>query len=83
MHLTDLKSHTAVTGLLEETGQKLNRKSSTEAELVALNDSTSQIVWTRNFLEEQGYKMEPATVYQDNIVLNRGITLTWRSPEVE
>ena len=83
MHLTDLKSHTAVTGLLEETGQKLNRKSSTEAELVALNDSTSQIVWTSNFLEEQEYKMEPATVYQDNIVLNRGITLTWRSPEVE
>ena len=51
----------------KSTGQKLNTKSSTEAELVALSDSTSQIIWTRNFLEEQGFTMEPAKVYQDNM----------------
>ena len=51
----------------KSTGQKLNTKSSTEVELVALSDSTSQIIWTRNFLEEQGFKMGPATVYQDNM----------------
>ena len=70
----DMKSHTGcVIGIgrgpvySKSTGQKLNTKSSTEAELVALSDSTSQIIWTRNFLEEQGFKMGPATVYQDNM----------------
>ena len=70
----DLKSHTGcVIGIgrgpvyLKSMGQKLNTKSSTEAELVALSDSTSQVIWTRNFLEEQGFKMGPATVYQDNV----------------
>ena len=70
----DLKSHTGcVIGIgrgpvySRSTGQKLNTKSSTEAELVALSDSTSQIVWTRRFLEKQGYKMGPATVYKDNM----------------
>ena len=70
----DLKSHTGCVIRIgrgpvysKSTGQKLNTKSSTEAELVALSDSTNQIVWTRGFLEEQGYKMGPATVYQDNM----------------
>ena len=70
----DLKSHTGcVIGIgrgpvySKSTGQKLNTKISTEAELVVLSNSTSQIVWTRGFLEEQGYKMGPATVYQDNM----------------
>lgn len=35
--------------------QKMNTKSSTEAELVEVNDLTSQILWTKNFLESQGY----------------------------
>jgi hypothetical protein len=47
--------------------QKLNAKSSTEAELIALSDALSQVVWTRNFLGDLGYDMEPATVYQDNM----------------
>ena len=57
----DLKSHTGcVIGIdrgpvyPKSTGQMLKTKSSTEAELVALSDSTSQIVWTRLFLGEQG-----------------------------
>ena len=70
----DLKSHTGCVIEIgrgsvysKSTGQKLNTNSSTEAELVALSDSTSQIVWTKSFLEEQGYKMRPATIYQDNM----------------
>ena len=47
--------------------QKLNTKSSTECELVALSDSATQIIWTRNFLEEQGIIMKPAKIYQDNM----------------
>jgi hypothetical protein len=46
--------------------QKLNSKSSAESELIALSDMTSQIIWTRDFLTYQGYKMPPAQVQQDN-----------------
>ena len=45
----------------------MNTKSSTEAELVGLSDSTAQIIWTRNFLMEQGYEVDAATIYQDNM----------------
>jgi len=46
--------------------QKIVTKSSTEAELVGLTDSLSQVIWTRDFLIGQGYKMAPARVFQDN-----------------
>ena len=46
--------------------QKLVTKSSTEAELVGLSDSATQVIWTRNFLAAQGYDMAPATIKQDN-----------------
>ena len=46
--------------------QKLNTKSSTEAKLVAVDDMMSQIVWTRNFLLEQGFNLKGNIVYQDN-----------------
>ena len=45
--------------------QKLNTRSSTEAELVAADDIAPQAIWTMNFLYEQGYQCE-TTVYQDN-----------------
>ena len=41
-------------------------RSSTEAELVATDDVIAQIVWTRNFLEAQGVKVDRNIVYQDN-----------------
>jgi histone deacetylase 1/2 len=70
----DMRSHTGcVIGLglgpiyAKSSGQKINTKSSTEAELVGLSDSTGQVVWTRNFLLEQGYDVGPATIYQDNM----------------
>ena len=68
----DMKSHTgavltvgkgAVNTLSAK--QKLNTRSSTEAELVAADDVTTAAIWTRNFLEHQGYSCE-TTVYQDN-----------------
>ena len=36
------------------TKQKLNSKSSTEAELIGMSDIIGQILWTQNFLAEQG-----------------------------
>ena len=69
----DGKSHTGVTISMgkgpimsKSTKQKLVSKSSTEAELIALSDASSVVIWVRNFLEAQGYKMPPAEVYQDN-----------------
>ena len=41
-------------------------RSSTEAELVAVNDCMSLILWTHYFLEAQGYGVDDAIIYQDN-----------------
>ena len=46
--------------------QKLNTKSSTEAEFVAASDLCSQVLWTRDFIIEQGYAVGPAVLHQDN-----------------
>lgn len=47
--------------------QKLVTKSSAEAELLALSDMTSIVMWMREFYREQGYKVKTAIVYQDNM----------------
>ena len=49
--------------------QKLNAKSSTEAEIVALGDAGSMIIWTRDFLISQGHDSaeEPSVVFEDNM----------------
>ena len=46
--------------------QKLNTKSSTESELVAADDNMPQLLWTKYFLEAQGYKVNKSLLYQDN-----------------
>jgi hypothetical protein len=45
---------------------KMVTKSSTESELVTLAEELAQVLWSRYFLEAQGYKMVPARVFQDN-----------------
>ena len=49
------------------TKQKLVTRNSTEAELVAANDIMPQLLWTRYFLEAQGYGVETNQLYQDNL----------------
>ena len=70
----DGKSHTGCIITLGEgpifvrsAKQKLVSKSSTDAELIALSDSTGQVIWTREFLQFQGYDVGPAMIYQDNM----------------
>lgn len=60
----DMKSHTGATMSLGEgaiqsisTKQKVNTRSSTIAELVSIDDVISKIIWTKLFLEEQGYEV--------------------------
>ena len=47
--------------------QKINTRSSTEVELIGVDDALRHILWCRYFLQEQGYDMEPSIVYQDNM----------------
>jgi hypothetical protein len=44
----------------------MNVRSSTEGELVAVDDAATMIWWTKLFLEAQGYEVEKNIVYQDN-----------------
>jgi hypothetical protein len=69
----DLKSHTggamslgkgAIYGTSRR--QKLNTTSSTEAELVGVSDVMPQVLWTRYFLESQGFTVSDSIIYQDN-----------------
>ena len=45
---------------------KLNVQSSTEAELVGIDDAATMILWTKLFLEAQGYDVKKNILYQDN-----------------
>ena len=70
----DMKSHTGGVIMLgkgalytKSTKQKLNTKSSTEAELVGASDFLSQTIWTRKFIEAQGYEVKANDFYQDNM----------------
>jgi hypothetical protein len=71
----DFKSHTGATMSFEDGSgavqsisrkQKLNTKSSTEAELVGVDDMSIMILWAKLFLEAQGYQIEKNILYQDN-----------------
>ena len=69
----DHKSHTGITMKMGKGAvysaskkQKLNTRSSTEAELVAVDDAMAQVLWTKNFLGEQGYKSKATIILQDN-----------------
>ena len=46
--------------------QKINTRSSTEAELVGVNDALGMVLWVRHFMEAQGYTVGDNVVFQDN-----------------
>ena len=68
----DFKSHTGAVMTLGQGAiqsmsrkQKLNTRSSTESELVGVDDAMTPLLWTNLFLEAQGYPVENI-LYQDN-----------------
>ena len=73
VHEKDYRSHTG--GLMSfgngaviaiSSKQKLNARSSTDAELIGADDVMSPLLWTRLFLEAQGIDVQENTLYQDN-----------------
>ena len=69
----DMKSHTGGVFTLgrgithhKSSKQKLNTKSSTEAEIVGASDYVAYTLWLSRFLEQQGYSTKENIFYQDN-----------------
>jgi hypothetical protein len=69
----DFKSHTGAVLMMGEGAvqnmsrkQKLNTRSSTESELVAVDDIATTVLWTQLFLQEQGITIDQNIIYQDN-----------------
>ena len=69
----DMRSHTGGCMMIgrgalfsKSSKQKLNSKSSTEAELIAASEVLPQILWTRYFLGDQGYAIRNNDLFQDN-----------------
>ena len=70
----DYKSHTGIFISIgrgpiycSSSKQKLNSKSSTEAEMIAVSDGLNHVIWLRNLLEAQGYTLPPSIIFQDNM----------------
>jgi len=49
------------------TSQKLNARSSTETEIIGVDDCMPAVCWTRYFLQAQGWEVKDNIVYQDNM----------------
>ena len=69
----DMKSHSGCAMTMGRgslfsgsTKQKINTRSSTEAELVAVHDYMPQALWSRYFLQDQGYEVPTSRIMQDN-----------------
>ena len=45
------------------TKQKINTKSSTESELVGVDDILTQVQWTNNFIKAQGYTTKDTIIH--------------------
>jgi Reverse transcriptase (RNA-dependent DNA polymerase) len=71
----DRRSHTGSCVVIGDVGavhcksskQQIVTKSSMEAEMVALSNSTNQGLFARNFLTLQGYTMPAVIIFQDNM----------------
>jgi hypothetical protein len=69
----DFKSHTGAVMMLGKGAmqsiarkQKMTMRSRTEGKLVAVDNGATMILWTKLFLEAQGYDVEKKIVNQDN-----------------
>jgi hypothetical protein len=52
--------------VFRSTKMKINTKSTAETELTGMSEEMSQSVWTKFWLEENGHKVNPINIFQDN-----------------
>ena len=71
----DMKGQTGIIITLGKNGppifcksrkQKLVSRSSTESELIALNDGLPEVIWAKQFMNNLGIKQQMVTVFEDN-----------------
>ena len=69
----DFRSHTGITLTMGQgaitsasTKQKINTRSSTETEIVSVDDGIGPVIWTVYFMQYQGYRIKENIIYQDN-----------------
>lgn len=70
----DMKSHTGAAVSLgrgslfnKSSKQKVNTRSSTEAEVVGVNDAMTMVLWMQLFLDAQGVETKNNVIHQDNM----------------
>ena len=72
----DYRSHT---GTMQSRGkgavssisskQKVNLRSLTETKLIRINDVRSKVLWSKRFIEAQGFPLKATIIYQDKTCL--------------
>ena len=69
----DFKSHTGMTmtmgsGAIQSGSmkQRLNTRNTCKSELIGCDDMSVKVLWTRLFVEAQGYEVKRNIIYQDN-----------------
>jgi hypothetical protein len=69
----DMKSHTEAVFTMGKgaiigtsTKQKVNSRSSTESELIGVDDKIAKVLWMKRFLEWQDFAVKLNIIYQDN-----------------
>ena len=55
-----------ISPISSSTKQKFNTRSSTESDIVGVDDFMPYIIWTRNFLNAQDYDDIENIIFQDN-----------------
>jgi hypothetical protein len=53
--------------VLRSTKMKINTKATAETELIGMSEEASQALWMKYWLEDNGYKVNPIILYQDNM----------------
>ena len=89
----DFKSHTGEVVRVNNgpihvssTKQKINSKSTAEAELIGLSDQSGTTLMYRDFAAHQGYKLGAIKIYQDNkstiALINKGHSTSQRTRHI-
>jgi hypothetical protein len=67
--------------------QKIVTKNSTESEIVAVSDGLNYVLWSRLFLQSQGYVLPPTVIFEDNEgvikIMNNGRSTSHRTKHLK